>query len=78
MKDQRRNNDSDKVDSRAAIAFVAAVFIIGSSSILPTAHLGDTGPAVDYEFTDANGKNVHVHRQTGRYLKAPERLSNES
>ena len=78
MKDKQRNNGSEKVSSRAAIAFVAAVFVIGSSSILPPLYFGATGPSVDYEFTDVNGKNVHVHRQTGRYLKAPVRLSTES
>ena len=75
MKNQRLNDENEKVNGRAAMAFVIAVLVIGSSSILPPAYFGESGPVVDYEFTDLNGKNMHVHRQTGRYLKAPVRLS---
>ena len=78
MKNQRVTEENDKVNGRAAVAFVVAVLVIGSSCILPPAYFGDSGPTVDYEFTDVNGNSTHVYRQTGRYLKAPERLSNGS
>lgn len=78
MKNHSAFKDDEKVNSRAAIGFVLAVLVIGSSSILPPAYFGETGATVDYEFTDANGESTHVYRQTGRYLKAPVRFSDDS
>ena len=78
MKNRKPYESDENLNSGAAIGFVLAVLVIGSSSMLPSTYFGEADSAVDYEFIDAKGKSTHVYRQTGRYLKAPVRFSNES
>lgn len=73
MTDRKDNYEHDKENSRAAVLFVAAVLIIGSSSFLPSAFFDSTqnGHSVELENSDSVSP---INRQTGRYLRTPSRF----
>ena len=73
MTDRKDNYEHDKENSRAAVLFVAAVLIIGSSSFLPPAFFDNALNEHSYELENSDSV-VSNNRQTGRYLRAPSRF----
>ena len=73
MNERKDNDQHDKENSRAAVLFVAAVLIIGTSSFLPPTFFESTQNDGVYQMENS-GPVLSSNRQTGRYLRAPSRF----